>query len=446
VNRPNRPNLIRRCLLILGLLCAICNGLSIQEVTAISAQGLSSALNRSELYSPSVCSGTTPVSFGSGSLPSSVPAPYNGIFTAAANKFDIAPAFLAAIFYGGEHGGSWPTPPPPYGSGAPWASSGVSGGGPDWPTDPPGPGAAGPFQFEYSTWLSNRVSANGQPASSANPEDLADAAFSAANLLANLGAKGKTDEATLTLVAANYNGGPGDTDVTGSYATDVWNAFEMFSGASPSPSPTPSPTPTPSPSPTPSTCGPTTTTSTGFENPFRSVSGLTPERIDEGVDYSGTGSVYAVGSGTVTSVFTPSHPGIWWTKDGGNSVVYQLDPGDGPAGNKYIYIAEDCTPNSLLTPGSPVTSGTVICTMYDGGDGIETGWALGNGTDEPAAGTQGYNSPPADPVYPDGTAMAYGRNFSAFLQSIPSTPGGVLASSTNPSVVGGSLPSGWPTW
>ena len=61
-------------------------------------------------YNPNTtCSSTT--SFGTGTLPSSVPSPYNAIFTAAANEYNVPPAFLAALFYAGEHGSSWPDPP-----------------------------------------------------------------------------------------------------------------------------------------------------------------------------------------------------------------------------------------------------------------------------------------------------------------------------------------------
>jgi len=38
-----------------------------------------------------------------------------------------------------------------------------------------------------------------------------------------------------------------------------------------------------------------------YVNPLRSVSGLVPERIDEGVDFGGTGPVYALGDAVVTN-------------------------------------------------------------------------------------------------------------------------------------------------
>ena len=57
-----------------------------------------------------------------------------------------------------------PTPPSPYGDGAPW------------PTSPPPAGAQGPFQFIPSTWAVEGVNANGS-GGAPDAEDLADAAF-----------------------------------------------------------------------------------------------------------------------------------------------------------------------------------------------------------------------------------------------------------------------------
>ncbi len=173
----------------------------------------------------STCACTPSTNFGPGTLPSSVPAPYNSIFTAAANKFDIAPALLAGIFYGGEHGNSFPDPPPPYGHGSPWASSGTpSPGSTDWPTRPPGPGAAGPFQFEYPTWQKYGVNANGN-GGSPDVEDLIDAAFGASNYLAASGAKGTTDQSALSKAILAYNNAQ-------FYLNNVLAAYTKFGGAS----------------------------------------------------------------------------------------------------------------------------------------------------------------------------------------------------------------------
>jgi hypothetical protein len=55
-----------------------------------------------------------------------------------------------------------------------------------------------------------------------------------------------------------------------------------------------------------------------YLNPLRNVSGLVPERIDQGVDFSGSGPVYALGDGIVTNAAAYS-PG--W---GGGWITYQL--------------------------------------------------------------------------------------------------------------------------
>src|SRR6478672_4362880 len=49
--------------------------------------------------------------------------------------------------------------------------------------------------------------------------------------------------------------------------------------------------------------------SAGYVNPFSQISNLTPLRIDMGVDYSGSGPVLALGSGTVFNTSGPGWPG-----------------------------------------------------------------------------------------------------------------------------------------
>ncbi|HYA53822.1 MAG TPA: hypothetical protein VEG33_21945, partial [Streptosporangiaceae bacterium] len=41
-------------------------------------------------------------------------------------------------------------------------------------------------------------------------------------------------------------------------------------------------------------------TAAGYRNPLRGASGLVPERIDDGVDFTGLGPVYALGDAVVT--------------------------------------------------------------------------------------------------------------------------------------------------
>ena len=106
-----------------------------------------------------------------------------------------------------------------------------------------------------------------------------------------------------------------------------------------------------------------------YVNPLRSVSGLVPERIDEGVDFGGTGPVYALGDAIVTN----AGENAGWP--GGGWITYQLT--DGPDQGLMVYLAEDVTP--AVQAGQHVTPSTVIANMFNGGDGIETGWAQPTG-------------------------------------------------------------------
>lgn len=125
-----------------------------------------------------------------------------------------------------------------------------------------------------------------------------------------------------------------------------------------------------------------------YQNPLRDITGLIPERIDMGVDFGGTGSVFALGDGVVTMA-SDDNPG--WP--GGGWITYRLS--DGPAAGLVVYVAEDVRP--AVAPGRHLTPATVVGTMFDGGAGIETGWAQPDGSSAeselPAAGAIGGNGP-----------------------------------------------------
>lgn len=163
-----------------------------------------------------------------------------------------------------------------------------------------------------------------------------------------------------------------------------------------------------------------------YLNPFRGVSGLLPERIDEGVDFGGSGPVYALGDGVITNA-TASNGG--WP--GGGWITYRLT--DGPGAGLMVFLAENVTPT--VQAGQRVTSSTVIATMYDGGDGIETGWAMPNGMSAEsqlpeAGGIGGYGPFPTE----------VGLNFDELLQSV-----GVPAASNRTEPASGVLPPRYPT-
>jgi hypothetical protein len=162
-----------------------------------------------------------------------------------------------------------------------------------------------------------------------------------------------------------------------------------------------------------------------YLNPFRDVSGLVLERIDQGVDFSGSGPVYALGDGIVTNA--QSYNGGW----GGGWITYQLT--DGPAQGLMVYVAEDVTPTVQV--GQTVTAFTAVGTMYDGSEGIETGWAQPGGVTAEsqlavAGGIGGLGPFPT----------AVGTNFDELLQSV-----GVPAAPNFGQIPSGILPANYPT-
>ncbi len=159
-----------------------------------------------------------------------------------------------------------------------------------------------------------------------------------------------------------------------------------------------------------------------YANPLRAVANLYPERVDQGVDYSGIGPIYAIGDGVVLSVTNSGWPGATF-------IAYRLT--DGPAAGLTVYAAEDILPS--VTLGESVTSSTVLGTMFEGPDGVETGWASYAGT----GATMAYGAGQFD----GSNSTAFGYNFSLLLASL-GAPAGVLQNSP----ATGDLPPGWPQW
>ena len=161
-----------------------------------------------------------------------------------------------------------------------------------------------------------------------------------------------------------------------------------------------------------------------YLNPLRNVSDLVPERIDQGVDFSGSGPVYALGDGIVTNAEAYS-PG--W---GGGWITYQLT--DGSDAGLVVYLAENVTPTCVV--GQHVTPSTVIGDMFEGGDGIETGWAQASGASAesqlPEAGAIGGGGP-----FP----TTVGVNFDELLTSL-----GVPVAPNRYQVASGLLPPNYP--
>jgi hypothetical protein len=158
---------------------------------------------------------------------------------------------------------------------------------------------------------------------------------------------------------------------------------------------------------------------------LRGVRGLVAERIDDGVDFTGSGPVYALGDAIVTSA-----SGINYGWPGGGWITYRLT--GGPGLGLVVYVAEDIIP--AVTVGQRVSPSTVIGTMFDGGDGIETGWSQQSGlsaeSELPEAGGIGGLGP-----FP----TRIGVSFDQLLQSL-----GVPGAPNRAQRAYGLLPAGYP--
>ena len=152
------------------------------------------------------------------------------------------------------------------------------------------------------------------------------------------------------------------------------------------------------------------------------VSGLTAGRIDQGVDYSGSGTVNAAGSGTIVRVQT-SGWGSMGNAGIGACIVLKLDnPPD--AQHTMIYYAENIIPSVKV--GQHVNAGEVIGKATGTGSGIEIGWGDQNGN--PSAPLVKGN---------EGGTTSAGKNFSDWLKgaSVSSASSTGAASSTASSTV-----------
>ncbi len=173
-----------------------------------------------------------------------------------------------------------------------------------------------------------------------------------------------------------------------------------------------------------------------YVNPLQQVSGLTPRRIDLGVDYAGSGPLLALGRGRVTMASnTDSGPSSCWAIScwpGGGIVVYQLL--DGPFAGKYVYVAEHITVS--VSAGQTVRAGQQIATLYAGYPWSEWGWAAGPGP-EALGMTDGHACPCGDP---GGWSTIDGRDMNHLLVRL-GTPSGYLQAAPTQS-----MPRGWPSW
>jgi len=208
---------------------------------------------------------------------------------------------------------------------------------------------------------------------------------------------------------------PGDSSLPRRQA-NAWSVLQSYGGSAPSSSPESSDA---------AICTSNSGSSdiSAYKNPFRDVHNLSGMRIDEGVDYGGSGPVYAIGNAKlIKAVKDPGWPGGTW-------IVYQLT--DGPAQGKYVYFAENCD-IKVSTPAT-LTSSTVICNMVNASPHTETGWA---------ADPSGGNIAAAYSVYQEGFVTAYGVNFAQLMKCV----GDTTSHERQTAQVHGTLPAGWPKW
>jgi hypothetical protein len=154
---------------------------------------------------------------------------------------------------------------------------------------------------------------------------------------------------------------------------------------------------TPAPAPPPPASG-------GYVNPLAGAN-VTPERIDQGVDYGGTGTLGAIGDGKVTYVGT-SNTG--WP---GAFIEFQLS--SGPDAGKYVFYAESISPAAGLHVGQTVHTGQPIASINGQ---IEIGWGSGVGT-QPLAQADGQSG--------SGVSTPDGKSFSALVASLGGPAGKV---------------------
>jgi murein DD-endopeptidase MepM/ murein hydrolase activator NlpD len=105
-----------------------------------------------------------------------------------------------------------------------------------------------------------------------------------------------------------------------------------------------------------------------YVNPFGLSTNLVTGRIDQGVDFTGSGPIVAIGNAKVLQVGAPG-----WPEEGG--VLYQLL--DGPLKGETIFVYEGV--DATVQPGQTVKAGEQIATFRPGGS-IEIGLADAAGT------------------------------------------------------------------
>jgi murein DD-endopeptidase MepM/ murein hydrolase activator NlpD len=154
-----------------------------------------------------------------------------------------------------------------------------------------------------------------------------------------------------------------------------------------------------------------TTRPTHYVNPLARAR-VKPERIDQGVDYAGSGTLAAIGAGKITYVATS---GAGWP---GAFIEYRLL--DGAYAGCFVYYAEGVNPAAGLRVGQRVNAGQPIASIISGwATGIELGWGAGISTVTYAAKTHQWSATSDENSKPS----AAGKSFSALISSLGGPPG-----------------------
>jgi Transglycosylase SLT domain len=105
----------------------------------------------------------------------------------------------------------------------------------------------------------------------------------------------------------------------------------------------------------------------GYVNPFSSSSDYALGRVDQGVDFTGSGPIVSIGEALVLKTGAPG-----WPEEGG--VLYELL--SGPLKGSVVFVYEGVDPT--VQAGQQVAAGQEIATFRPGGS-IETGFADSTG-------------------------------------------------------------------
>jgi hypothetical protein len=138
------------------------------------------------------------------------------------------------------------------------------------------------------------------------------------------------------------------------------------------------------------------------------------ERIDQGVDYAGTGTLIAIGEAKVTKVATVN---TGWP---GSFVEYRLL--HGPDAGCFVYYAEGVEPAAKLRAGDTVHAGQPVATIISGWEtGMEIGWGAGTNTKTLAMQNGKWSAKDDDDNKPSNA----GRSFSALIVALGGPAGKV---------------------